>query len=116
MNIKSRKWSSIIWIKNDRSYYAMTHEKIFKRKNGDLVKVSVWLYVHLNKSNWGYSIFIKEKDATKWIDPFSDTEYIARVIKPRFLNGLVHDTFDNYVSKKEILQAKLELWEIIKPI
>lgn len=94
----------------------MTHEKVFKRKDGSLVKVSVWLYVHLNKSNWGYSIFLKEKNADKWIDPFNDNEYITRVMKPQYVNGLKHDTFDNYISKKEILQAKLELWEIIKPV
>jgi len=94
----------------------MTHEKVFKRKDGSLVKVSVWLYVHLNKSNWGYSIFLKEKDSDKWIDPFSDNEYITRVMKPKFTDGFRYDTFDNYVSKKEILLAKLELWEIIKPM
>lgn len=94
----------------------MTHEKIFKRKDGSRVKVSVWLYVHLNKSNWGYSIFLREADSDRWIDPFSDTEYITRVIKPKFKNTIKHDSFDNYISKKEIMEAKLELWEIIKPV
>lgn len=94
----------------------MTHEKIFKRKDGTRVKVSVWLYVHLNKSNWGYSIFLKEAGSDKWIDPFSDTDYINRVIKPKFATGFHVDAFDNYISKKEIMQAKLELWEILKPL
>jgi hypothetical protein len=93
----------------------MTHEKIFKRKDGSRVKVSVWLYVHLNQSNWGYSIFIREADSDRWIDPFSDSEYINRIVKPKFKNSFKHDTFDEYISKKEILEAKLELWEIIKP-
>jgi hypothetical protein len=93
----------------------MTHEKIFKRKDGSRVKVSVWLYVHLNQSNWGYSIFIREADSDRWIDPFSDSEYINRIVKPKFKNSLKHDNFDEYISKKEIMEAKLELWEIIKP-
>jgi hypothetical protein len=93
----------------------MTHEKIFKRKDGSRVKVSVWLYVHQNQSNWGYSIFLKEAGSEQWIDPFSNTEYITRVVKPSSGESTYHDTFDNYISKKEILEAKLELWQIIKP-
>ena len=93
----------------------MTHEKIFKRKDGSRVKVSVWLYVHQNKSNWGYLIFVQEPGSDKWLDPFSDREYILRVMDPKFKEGLKMDTFDNYVTPQEILTAKLELWEMIKP-
>lgn len=94
----------------------MTHEKIFKRKDGSRVKVSVWLYVHLNQSNWGYSIFIREAGSERWLDPLNDSEYVNRVVKPKFQNSLNHDTFDNYASRKEIMETKLELWEIIKPV
>lgn len=93
----------------------MTHEKIFKRKDGSRVKISVWLYVHQNKSNWGYLIFVQEKGSDRWVDPFSDREYILRVMNPKFKEGLKMDTFDNYVTREEIFKAKLELWETIKP-
>ena len=93
----------------------MTHEKIFNRKDGTKIKISVWLYVHQNKSNWGYLIFVQEPNSDRWIDPFSDRDYILRVLSPKFEGGLKTDSFDNYVSKDEILKAKLELWQMIKP-
>ena len=93
----------------------MTHEKIIKRKDGTMVKISVWFYVHQNQSNWGYLIFVKEAGSDRWVDPFSDRDYILRVMNPKFQEGLKMDTFDNYVTKDEILKAKLELWQMVKP-
>jgi len=93
----------------------MTHEKIFIRKDGTRIKVSVWLYVKENKSNWGYLIFVKEPDSDRWLDPFSDRDYINRIMNPKFEQGLKTDSFGNYVSPEEILKAKLELWQMIKP-
>ncbi|WP_149244079.1 hypothetical protein [Dyadobacter sp. 32] len=94
----------------------MTHEKIFKRKDGSQVKLSVWLYVHENKSNWGYLMWIKECGSDRWIDPFSDRDYVLRIINPKLKEGIKVDAFDHYVSSKEILEAKLELWKLIKPV
>ena len=93
----------------------MNHDKIFKRKDGSQVKISVWLYVHENKSNWGYLIFLREANSDRWLDPFSDRDYLTRIMTPKFKDGLKMDTFDNYVSADEIRQAKLELWQKIKP-
>lgn len=93
----------------------MTHEKIFTRKDGTRIKVSVWLYVHENKSNWGYLIFVQEPGSDRWLDPFSDRDYILRIMNPKFESGLKTDSFSNYVSPEEILKAKLELWQMIKP-
>ncbi|CAG4999092.1 hypothetical protein DYBT9275_02151 [Dyadobacter sp. CECT 9275] len=92
----------------------MTHEKIFTRKDGTRVKVSVWLYVHQNQSNWGYLIFVQEPSSDQWIDPFSNKAYLLRAAESKRFNG--HATFDHFVSKNEILQAKMELWKMIKPV
>ncbi|KAA6439435.1 hypothetical protein FEM33_14345 [Dyadobacter flavalbus] len=93
----------------------MTHEKVFERKDGSQVKVSVWLYVHQSQCNWGYVIFVKEAGTERWFDPFSDRDYILRIVTPKYSKGMEMDTFDNYVTKKEILQTKMELWNMIKP-
>ena len=56
------------------------------------------------------------------ITKLSDQEWnffsskLTRVVKPKFKNTSKHDSFDNYISKKEVMEAKLELWEIIKPV
>ena len=94
----------------------MTHEKIFKRSDGSQVKVSVWLYVHENKSNWGFLLWVKELGSDRWVDPFSDRDYILRIAKPQLRDGVKTDSYDHYISKKEILQTKLELWNRIKPV
>ena len=93
----------------------MNHDKIYKRKDGSQVKISVWLYVHENKSNWGYLIFLREANSDRWLDPFSDRDYLTRVMKPKFIDGLKMDTFENYVSADEIRAANLELWQKIEP-
>jgi len=93
----------------------MTHEKIYKRKDGTRIKISVWLYVHENRSNWGYLLFIQEKNSDRWLDPFTDKDYLKRVVSLKNNDGLRMDTFDSYVSKDEILKAKMELWEMIRP-
>lgn len=93
----------------------MIHEKIYKRKDGTRIKISVWLYVHENRSNWGYLLFVQEKNSDRWLDPFTDKDYLNRVVALKNMDGLRMDTFDSYVSKEEILKAKLELWELIRP-
>lgn len=94
----------------------MTHEKIYNREDGSKVKISVWLYVQQNHPHWSFLIFIQEPDSERWLDPFTDRDYQNRIVKPGFLEGLAGDTFEHYVSKEEILDAKLELWKKIKPI
>lgn len=93
----------------------MTHEKIFKRKDGSQVKVSVWLYVHQAQCNWGYVIFVQEPNSDRWLDPFSDKDYITRTSAVNMQNGAYAVSFDKYVSRKEVLQTKMELWERIRP-
>lgn len=93
----------------------MTHEKIYTRENGSKVKVSVWLYVQQNQPNWSYLIFLQEPQSERWLDPFSDRDYLSRMVQPGFHQGLPMDLFDHYVSKEEILEAKLELWKKIQP-
>jgi hypothetical protein len=92
----------------------MHHEKIYKRKDGSQVKISVWLYVQENKSYWGYLIFLREAGSDRWLDPFSDRDYLDRIVK-RNLDRPKMGTFDTYVSAEEILAAKFELWQKIKP-
>lgn len=94
----------------------MTHEKIYKRSNGSQVKVCVWLYVHENKSNWGFLLWVKEAGSDRWVEPFRDQDYVLRVASPELREGVKVDSLEHYISKKEILQAKMELWNQIKPV
>ncbi len=94
----------------------MTHEKIYLRADGTKVKVSVWLYVQQNHPYWSFLIFIQEPHSERWLDPFTDRDYQMRIVQPGFQQGLAGDTYEHYVSSQEILDAKLELWEKIKPV
>jgi hypothetical protein len=96
----------------------MTHEKIFQRRDGTAVKISVWLYVQENKSNWGYVLRIREPESEQWIDPFNDREYLQRSLDKNPQNGAITTPhgFAQYISQKEIMQAKMELWRRIKPV
>lgn len=74
----------------------MTHEKIIKRENGDsvLIKVTYTASRWDNNDSYGVQVAGREKNKKTWI--FSDTW--------------------KYATHEEILQAKLELWEKMKPM
>lgn len=91
----------------------MTHEKIFNRENGSKVKISVWLYIRDETANWGYLLLLQEPDSDHWIDPFNDRAYLAKIFENEPNRGRLH--FEDYISYPEVNEAKIELWEKIKP-
>ena len=77
----------------------MTHKKIIKRENGNTVeiKVSFFKFVskvdHLGKTFWyDVNVLVKEKRKRTW-------KY-----------------YNTAATPEEIHAAKLELWELLKPI
>lgn len=76
----------------------MTHKKIIKRENGDTVQIQVRFYEILytggyqgNKFRYDASVYIRSK-------------------------GRIWQLHDTAATPEEIHTAKLELWELLKPI
>ena len=94
----------------------MNHEKIIKRKDGSRVKISVHFYMW-GSTTFGYdtSVQICGKGKRKWqmfVDA-DDYKYRAMPMEDR-------EVFKNQqellaVTKEDILEAKTELWNKLKP-
>ena len=77
----------------------MTHKKIIKRKNGDTVRIEVKFYDYNNYKDHHGNIFRYEVDVTI-----------------RLKGEKAWDYEDTAATPDEIHTAKLELWELLKPI
>ena len=76
----------------------MTHTKTFTRPDGSRVRIKVSLHAGDMRDEtpvWNYSIYTKDFNQKKW------RQSICKI---------------SVATPAEILQAKLELWEKIKPI
>ncbi len=95
----------------------MLHEKILKRDDGSRVKILVDFCV-VNFSDTGFKFFSDVRTCAKGkrtfnVLNFDDYEYRALTIKER-QEFYVQRQLE-HVTKEELLQAKLELWEKMKP-
>lgn len=96
----------------------MRHEKIIKRENGTQYQLSVSLTVsHYIREGFRYnlSLMSRGKGKRKWVHPtyLNDHEYRALSMEDR--EEYRKDEITGHITKDEILEAKLELWEKLKP-
>lgn len=82
----------------------MRHEKLIKRPSGEVVKIEVEFYCEMLTNNFNYRISIYSKGFRKrsWI--------------LRYEEGY-HQVWgrDKFVTDEEIQEAKMELWQQLKP-
>lgn len=96
----------------------MRHEKTFKRDNGDNVKIDVSVYLdNYSTNNAVYRITVaqKMKGKRKWLYVHSSDDYDWRKLDMKGRSEYEMNIYLQYVSHEEIQQAKLELWELMKP-
>ena len=75
----------------------MTHEKIVKRPDGTRIKIIVSLYTDLARNE------------TRW------NNFGTLVCDPRKRKWREGKISDHLASMQEVLEAQLELWEMLKP-
>ena len=97
----------------------MYYTKIIKRENGDTIKIGVTLILPFleKKAEYGLRLMITPKGKRKDIDPIDTDSWEYR--QASFPEGRRQHEYNQmlrYASAEELLQAKLELWEKIKPI
>lgn len=76
----------------------MRHQKIIKREDGTRINIVIDLLVNLQSRNFGFKLFV------------------CAPKKRTFYNVQNDDLGLNKLTTSEILAAKLELWEMIKPL
>jgi hypothetical protein len=97
----------------------MNHEKIFTRSDGSKVKIVVSLYMgglFKDPIKWDYFVMVCQPRKRTW-RAFADTdsyEYRALSMADRRKRNELE--YLKIVTKEEILAAKTELWELLKPV
>lgn len=99
----------------------MQHEKIFKR---DTIEVLATVFFENEHNHFGpitpvYKLNIKTRliGKRKWGNPIDTDSYRHRMLQ--FPDGRLKDIEEqkmNFISKEELYQIKLELWEKLKPV
>ena len=92
----------------------MTHEKVIKREDGKQVKLRLDLYMVYGKPVYKCSVYTKDKGKRIWNGVYND-DYIFRKIPVDESEAFILEKQLLHVTHAEILAAKLELWEKIKP-
>lgn len=94
----------------------MRHEKIIENevKNQE-IKIEVEAYLHQTETSYEIDVYSRNKNARKWIPVVDRNDYDYRK-----MSSAGKATFENeinltFVSAPEILEAKMELWEKMKP-
>lgn len=96
----------------------MVHENIIKRSDGSRINIRIDLYV-----SWGYQQEVRwdltiqycspRKRKFKTVDVSNDYQYRRLNIEDR--KAFEFAKYLEYVTAEEILEAKLELWNKLKP-
>jgi len=95
----------------------MNHEKIFIRDDGHRHKVcvSMWTSNYNEPVRWDFSVWECKPKKRTWINVVNTDNYDYRKLNMEERVEYEKQLSLCYVSKEEILAAKLELWNKIEP-
>lgn len=96
----------------------MKHEKIIKREDGSKVKISISFYsdsFRPESDKYRVAVQTCAKRKRTWINVTNSDDYSYRCLSMDERSKFAKEKQLEYVSKEEILSAKLELWEKLKP-
>ena len=97
----------------------MEHEKIIKRENGTQYKITVNLIVDSFRRNaniWRFDVYFREKGKKNWNSlPNTLHDHNIRSLSLEDRDKQRIENAYRFVTEEEVLSAKLELWENIKP-
>jgi len=95
-----------------------THEKIIKRADGSRVKITVQFGVGFFDEGAKYSVFIEkcEKGKRTWQDCLDRDSNTYRKLNQADRIERIKKANLELVSPEEIFEAKMELWQKLKPV
>lgn len=95
----------------------MKTEKILKREDGSRVKIIVDYYTERYMQKQGYStlVFTCEKGKRTWKPSFDEDCYRYRTLSMEDRKVFEEESKFNHVTEEELLDAKMLLWQMMKP-
>jgi hypothetical protein len=93
----------------------MYHEKIFKREDGSRVKLMVSVMFLYNKLVYRCSTSTCIKGKRTWISTTNTDNYTYRALGMKDRKKVEEADMMKVVTPEEILEARLETWQLLKP-
>jgi len=96
----------------------MRHEKIFKRPDGSKVMIVVRLnfdFYNREKGDWSFDVAICKPNKRKFEDAVDTNGWEFRKLSLDNRVEFLKKENLKIVTKEEVLEVQLELWEKIKP-
>lgn len=96
----------------------MKHEKILKREDGSRVKICVSIHTKdYGVSNAEFRSFVLtcKKGKRTWCSTYDSNDYRFRALPMHEREKFAENSQFNSVTKEELKDVKLELWNMIKP-
>jgi hypothetical protein len=91
------------------------HEKIIKRDDGSKVQIIVSILEDQGGLVYRERVKVCSKGKRTWVSPFDNGGHDYRKMSVAEQKAFSREQLLKFVSKEELMQAKLELWEKFKP-
>jgi hypothetical protein len=92
-------------------------EKMIKREDGSRIKIIVEIFnVNYGSLQYKSSVLHCDKGKRTWRGTFNSDDYEYRGLSMDDRRKFEYESQLEFVSDQEILQAKIELWESLKPL
>jgi hypothetical protein len=95
----------------------MRAELIKKRDDGSSIQIVASLNTDgfRNEFTWSISVYTKPKGAKNWLSVYSSDDYEFRKLNQKERESFISSKQGQHCTKDEILEAKMLVWESIKP-
>lgn len=90
-------------------------EKTLKRENGERIKIICNFRGDYRRSRYEVQVLHCDKGKRTWKGCCDTEHHMFRRLSIEERSQAVEKSYLNYVTEQEILDAKLELWELMKP-
>jgi hypothetical protein len=93
----------------------MRIEKVIKREDGSKVRITATINQTYNKLTYETWVHVCGKGKRSWVGVYSTDDFSFRRLDSKGREAFVESKQLLHVTKLELYQARLELWESIKP-
>jgi hypothetical protein len=96
----------------------MKHEKIIKREDGSRVKILVDLesgWLDRDCVKWEYAVRVCAPNKRTWLRPYDPESFLFRRLNKEDKERFIFKEMLKHVTKEELQEAAMELWNKIKP-
>jgi len=93
----------------------MNHEKLLKRSDGSKIKIRVRFWIRTIYPMYDVEVLICEPRKRTFYNVYSSDDWSYRKLSMEEREKYVYEKQLEHVTEDEIMEAKMEMWNILKP-